>query len=132
MTVLTDVPMLLGSFRVGDPVSRRQGEAKSVKPVMQQVGWTTAVWDPDMSNDTALARSGAPQRTFSAPMASSVVQREVRADSSPLQIWEGTVLDVNRSAGVMQVLLDAKIGQMPRHTGEIDLDSVSAQDQDLV
>ncbi len=32
----------------------------------------------------------------------------------------------------MQVLLDAKIGQMPRHTGEIDLEWVSEQDQDLV
>ena len=32
----------------------------------------------------------------------------------------------------MQVLLEAKIGQMPRHTGEIELDSVSPQDQDLV
>ena len=50
----------------------------------------------------------------------------------PLQIWEGTVLDINRAAGVMQVLLDAKIGQMPRHTGEIDLEWVDDQDQDLV
>lgn len=58
--------------------------------------------------------------------------REVSADSTPLQIWEGTVLSVDHTAGTMQVLLDAKTGQMPRHTGEISLDDVSAQDQDLV
>jgi len=49
-----------------------------------------------------------------------------------MQVWEGTVLGVNREAGVMQVLLDAKIGQMPRHTGEVDLEWVSEQDKDLV
>jgi len=32
----------------------------------------------------------------------------------------------------MQVLLDAKIGQMPPHTGEVELEWVSDQDQDLV
>ena len=65
-------------------------------------------------------------------MANVSVLREVTADSTPLQVWEGTVLEVDHAARVMQVLLDAKIGQMPRHTGEIDLDSVSPQDQDLV
>jgi hypothetical protein len=57
---------------------------------------------------------------------------EISADSTPLQIWEGTVVEVDRSAGVMQVLLDAKIGQMPRHTGEIELQWVAEQDQDLL
>jgi hypothetical protein len=50
----------------------------------------------------------------------------------PLQVWEGTVLDVDRAGGVMQVLLNAKIGGIPRHTGEIELEWVSDQDQDLV
>ena len=65
-------------------------------------------------------------------MADAMVPREVSANSTPLQIWEGTVLEVNRAASVMQVLLDAKIGQIPRHTGEIELEWVSDQDQDLV
>lgn len=132
MIVSTDVPMILGSFLAGDPVSRRQGEARRVKPVMLQVSKTTAAWGPALSDDTAVARSEAPQRTFAAPMADAMVPREVSANSTPLQIWEGTVLEVNRAAGVMQVLLDAKIGQMPRHTGEIELEWVSDQDQDLV
>ena len=132
MIVSTDVPMILGSFLAGEPELRRQGEARRVKPVMLQVSRTTAARDPARSDDTALAGSEVPQRTYAAPMANAVVPREVSANSMPLQIWEGTVLDVNRAAGVMQVLLDAKIGQMPRHTGEIDLEWVDDQDQDLV
>ena len=65
-------------------------------------------------------------------MARAVVPRKNSADSMLMQIWEGTVLMVDRSAGIMQVLLDEKIGRMPRHTGEIRLGEVSPQDQDLV
>lgn len=132
MIVSTDVPMILGSFLVDDPVSRHQGGAIRVTPVMRLISRTTAAWDPDLPDDTAVANSEAPQRTFAAPMADAVVPREVSANSTPLQIWEGTVLEVNRAAGVMRVLLDAKIGQMPRHTGKIDLEWVDDQDQDLV
>lgn len=132
MTVSTDARMIRGSFLTSDLVSGRQGGARAAKPVVQQIRGTTAVSDPHVSDDTALTRSDAPQRTFSAPIVNAAASREVHADSTPWQIWEGTVCEVNRSAGVMQVVLDAKIGQVPRHTGEIDLDSVSAQDQDLV
>ncbi len=99
---------------------------------MLQISRTTADRNPDLPEGTALTRSGAPQRTFAAPMTNASVLREVRADSVPLQVWEGTVLTVDHAAGVMQVLLEAKIGHMSGHTGEIELDSVSQQDQDLV
>lgn len=99
---------------------------------MQQVNRTTAVWEPRLSDDTALAASGAPQRRFAAPITNAALPREVSADSIPLQIWEGTVLDVNHTDLIMQVSLDAKVGQMPRHTGEIELEWVADQDQDLV
>ena len=131
MNALTEVSMNFDCFLPVDPISRRQGGAKNLTPVTL-VSRTTADWNPDLAEGTALARSGAPQRTFAAPMANASVLREVRADSRPLQVWEGTVLKVDRAACVMQVLLVAKIGQMPRHTGEIDLGSVSPQDQDLV
>jgi len=131
MTVSTDVPVILGSFLAGDPVSRRQGEARMLKPMTLQVR-TTAAWDTDESHDTAVGRSGAPHRAFAAPVAIAAVPPEISADSTPLQVWEGTVLEVNHAAGVMQVLLDAKIGQMPPHTGEVELEWVSDQDQDLV
>lgn len=130
--ISTDVPMALGSDLAGDPASRGQGEPIRVKPVERLVSGTTAAWDPDLPYDTALARSEVPKRTFAAPMASALVPREVSANSSPIQVWEGTVIAVNRPAGVMQIQLDAKIGQLPRHTGEIDLEWVDDQDEDLV
>lgn len=132
MAISTDVPMIRGSFMTEDPVFMGLGEARNVTPVMLQFSRTTAAWDPDLPDDTSLARSGTPRRTFAVPMGVGAVPHEVSADSTPLQIWEGTVLEVNRSAGVMQVLLDAKIGQLPRHTGEIELQWVSGQDHDLV
>jgi hypothetical protein len=132
MTVSTDVPVILGSFPDADPPSTRQGEGRRIKPVMLQVSRTTMAWAANQSDDTTLARSEAPQRTYAAPMANALVSREVRADSSPLQVWEGTVIEVNWATGVIQVLLDAKIGHIPRHTGEIELEWVSDQDQDLV
>jgi len=54
------------------------------------------------------------------------------ADAIPLQIWEGTVVDVDESAQTMQVELNAKLGRMPRHIAEISLEWVSEQDRDLV
>ena len=132
MIASTDVPMSLGLSLAVDPISRRQGRAENLKPLMLQVSRTTVDRNYDLPEGTGLARSGASQQTFAAPIADASVLREVRADSTPLQIWEGTVVTVDQAAGVMQVLLEAKIGRMPRHTGEIDLDSVSPQDQDLV
>ncbi len=102
------------------------------KPVMLEGGRTTVAWEPGMSGDTAVAGSDAPQRMFVAPMADAAVPREVSADSTPLQIWEGTVLEIDRAVGAMDVVLDAKIGQMPGHTAQIDLEWVSEQDQELV
>lgn len=54
------------------------------------------------------------------------------ADSTPLQIWEGTVLQVDDGSRAMHVILDAKMQQVPRHTADIDLEWVSEQDKDLV
>lgn len=132
MITSTDVSISLDSSLAGDPNSGRQSRARSLKPVIRHVGRTTADSSVDLPEGTTLTRNGAPQRTFSAPMVNASILHEVKADSTPLQVWEGTVLTIDHSACVMQVLLDAKIGQMSRHTGEIDLDSVSAQDQDLV
>jgi len=54
------------------------------------------------------------------------------ADSTPLQIWEGTVINVNNDDKVMNVLLEAKLDQVPRHSASIDLEWVSDQDKDLL
>ena len=52
--------------------------------------------------------------------------------SSLIQTWEGTVVRVNEENHAMEVRLNAKIGQVPEHAGEIDLQWVSEQDKDLV
>ena len=132
MTSSTEFPIGFGLFLVGDPISRRQGSTRSVKPMMHKVSTTMAGMDLELSNDTGIAGSESALRKFTVPMVDAAIPREVRADSAPLQIWEGTVIDVNCSDGQMQVLLDAKLGDMPRHTAEIDLDAVSPQDRDLV
>lgn len=49
-----------------------------------------------------------------------------------IQLWEGRVLTADFKSGVMQVLLCAKMGVVPDHTAEIELQWVSEQDLDLV
>ena len=53
-------------------------------------------------------------------------------DSIPLQIWEGTVIQLDGVAESMHVMLNAKIGQAPRHTADINLEWVTDQDKDLI
>ena len=72
------------------------------------------------------------ERKVEPPVSRAAYTLEVDADSTPIQIWEGTVVKVDRELTVMHVLLDARIGVIPRHTGEIDLEWVSEQDQDLL
>jgi hypothetical protein len=52
--------------------------------------------------------------------------------STPVQIWEGTVIEIDIEAKTMQVELRAKLGAFEDHTAEIDLEWVSDQDQDLL
>jgi hypothetical protein len=49
-----------------------------------------------------------------------------------IQVWEGTVLSVDRENQSMLAKLHAKIGAIPDHSGEIDLEWVADQDSDLV
>lgn len=128
MSAATDVVKgidLLSSF---DPVRRRQEPKRPLKPVMLQESRTTAPLHTDAPGATELN----PFRSFVAPLVEGPAMRKVSADTIPLEVWEGTVIAVDRAAGVMRVVLDAKIGQMPRHTADIDIDDVSAQDYDLM
>jgi hypothetical protein len=88
--------------------------------------------DSKWTDGTSIIEGVAPEMMFPAPMVNASVLREICANSVPLQIWEGRVIDVDCDAGVMQVLLNAKIGKMPQHTGEIGLEWVDSQDKDLV
>lgn len=99
---------------------------------VERIRGTTRPIDLELLRGTIPDRVNAPQKTFEPPLAPKMPPTHVSANSTPLQIWEGTVVDVDHAAGTMQVLLDAKIGQMPQHTGEIGLEWVDDQDQDLV
>lgn len=52
--------------------------------------------------------------------------------SIPIQIWEGTVIDVDCKAGTIEAMLDAKLGSLPRHAATIAFDWIPAQDYPLV
>jgi len=67
-----------------------------------------------------------------APSAGVALDREPDIDAAVIQLWEGRVLDVNLENDVMNVLLIAKMGQVPDHTAEIELQWVVDQDRDLV
>lgn len=111
-------------------VKQHDGERKFA-PV-ERVRATTRPSDLEWRSGTAPGIAETPQRTFEPPLARKTLPTDISANSTPLQIWEGTVVEVDRVSGIMQVLLDAKIGQIPQHTAEIDLEWVDDQDQDLV
>lgn len=124
MNAATDVRMFIGSVPNEEP-------AKEVKPVNVYPSPTTVARVLETPGVEHVS-TGVPPRKFRAPLPEAALFREIKNNSSPLQIWEGTVLEINREAGVMQVLLEAKFGRVPRHTGEIDLEWVDEQDKDLV
>lgn len=129
MIASTDIRITPGPFLADDLAPSRQDQGMGFKPVVRVSG-TTLTSDPDSSTGTSFTRDQEPQKKFEPPIATAFLR--IGEDSTPLQIWEGAVVEVDHEAGVMQVVLDAKIGQMPRHTGEIDLEWVSEQDEDLV
>jgi hypothetical protein len=129
MLVPTYVPVNPGSILASDSVSERQGGKWSFKPVVRLLG-TTVPDDPNLSSGTVLTREEQPRQRVEPPIAMDLPQ--ISADSAPIQIWEGTVIDVDYVAAVMHVVLNAKMGNMPRHTGEIELEWVAEQDRDLV
>lgn len=67
-----------------------------------------------------------------APPTRTAIDREIDFDATVIQLWEGRVLSVDLDNEVMSVLLTAKIGEMPEHSAEIELQWVSEQDRDLV
>ena len=107
-----------------------QAPVNSVLPVLEREIRTASGLDAAPADDTG---SHSTHKRFTPPRVRDVVPRdEIGTNSTPLQIWEGTVLDVDNGAGVMHVLLNAKMSAMPRHTADIELEWVSDQDRDLV
>ena len=125
-------------YRSTDDFSYSQGnrstcglrsEQKEYQPV-EKTDKTTVYKELDDSlkfEPTSVEHS---QKTFAPPI-TEVLLHNI-SDTAPLQIWEGTVLNVNSEDNVMNVLLNAQMGQMPRHTADIDFEWVSNQDMELV
>jgi len=129
MFISTDFLATPRSLLVNDPTSRWQAEVEKFLP-RKNLPKTTFSIVPDISSDIMITSGQGPQESFKPPMVK--ILPPVNVDSIPLQIWEGTVVEVDRAAGEMHVLLDAKMGQALRHAAEIDLEWVSDQDEDLV
>lgn len=73
-----------------------------------------------------------PEKIFKAPIPSYAHSVDGAIDTSPIQIWEGRILEVDEENSMMKVLLSAKIGVMADHTADIELQWVAEQDRDLV
>lgn len=113
------------------------GEPGKVPKISVLRRTTTTFSFENMSNevrspDFDIASAQSPDKSFAAPLPPAAYQRSVSSDSSVIQLWEGKVIDVDQDLGLMRVLLDAKMGKVPSHTGEIELQWVSDQDMDLV
>lgn len=128
MSGLTDI-VASRFFRESGATCRRQVGAGKFRPV-EKLPKTTIYVDPDSASDFIPTSVQTQKRSFESPI--PLLRPPTSADSTPLQIWEGTVLKLDHAAGVMHVLLNAKMGQVPRHSADIDLEWVSDQDKDLV
>lgn len=127
MAIPTHAHLLARYSLADDPDELGEEWMRKFEPV-EQVPRTTRT----QRGEVALPNTHGLARTFEAPVPKKSFVGDVNANSMPIQIWEGTVVNVDIENGLMRVLLDAKMGDIPRHTGEIDLEWVSDQDKDLV
>lgn len=132
--VITQLYSSLDSaYSLTQPMHIRQGYA-GLHPVAKLKQQTTAFefgQTPNLNDqDNIQAITQLNEKPFDSPLVNFPQFEAI--DSSPLQIWEGKVLEVDHDNGLMQVLLSAKLNPMLPHTGEIELQWVSEQDKDLV
>lgn len=82
---------------------------------------------PDITRTLSLGEHA----RFATPVPVAVANT-LDADAAVIQIWEGTVLSVDPEAKSFVADLRAKIGTVPEHRGELSLQYVAPQDEDLV
>ncbi len=90
---------------------------------------STAYIDKDKYDETSTTPNN---KEVVPPSSQLTIDRSEDIDAAVIQLWEGRVLEVDIQNELMQVLLTAKIGQIPEHTAEIEFQWVSEQDRDLV
>ena len=118
-----------GSSHENAATTRWQHGEEEFLPV-EKFSRSTVRIDPDSSFDNALTNSQQLHRSFESPVPTP--NTPISEDTIPIQIWEGTVLQVDNEADVMRVLLNAKMGQDPQHVANIELEWVPGQDKDLI
>lgn len=129
MPNLTDLTVIPSPSLGSNSASRFPSMRGEYRPVEKNLGETfQSVLE--LSGAKAVTADYALKKKFAPPQARSF--SHASADSIPIQIWEGTVIEVDHASKSMKVTLDAKMGQIPRHTGEIDLEWVAEQDEDLL
>ncbi|WP_295446471.1 hypothetical protein [uncultured Thiodictyon sp.] len=137
MNTLTQFPLTTNEANRGTapiPLHRRGKSFRRFDAARGQV--TTTDFDLYLTEKQTphalLARTDVPDKPISAPSVIAAKQLTASLDSTVIQLWEGRVIRVRLHEGVMDVLLNAKIGSLPAHTGEIELQWVHEQDRELV
>jgi hypothetical protein len=83
--------------------------------------------------DTFIAKTQFTNKIFDdEPLIPNITPVAESINASIIQIWEGEVKTVDQANGIMQVELNAKLGKMDTHSGEIEFRLVPEQDLDLV
>ena len=109
-----------------------QGQLDSVSAPLAVPAASTA---PQQNMDRAVTTTDivdSPRAEYYVPTSAVAPNESASADAAVIQVWEGTVLTVDTENQSMLAKLHAKIGAVPDHSGEIDLEWVAEQDADLV
>lgn len=128
MGYITDISIVSGALQKDDATCKLQYGNNRFQPIMSLKSNTFNDFDGDF--DPVSTNIKTIKRSFEAP--APRLLPPTSSDTIPLQIWEGTVINVDYPEQVMHVMLDAKMGQTPRHAAEIELEWVTDQDEDLV
>lgn len=129
MDTLSPWPLTQNAYTPGDLTCPPTIDEEAPEPLEYRPGTTLPI-KLDLTHDTVITTDEEPLSRFSPPR--RALPPTANADTTPLQIWEGTVVEVDNPARVMRVSLEAKMEPIPRHMAEIDLEWVTEQDQDLV
>lgn len=108
---------------------REFASAQSSASAGMEAGWSSEL------DDTLTAEMQNLANLYRAPRISAVLTEQslIGLDTSVIQVWEGTVKEVDKQNELMHVVLSTKsTPEVPPHTGEIELEWVSDQDKDLV
>ena len=149
MTALTQIPLFWQLPYLSGQMGGLQEKIDRIAPVDESAGHPStypldrrigiASFSPWLGKRNSLVRMSADatlrtayeDETYQAKSFPQL-QEENSPDAAVIQIWEGKVIGVDQEQGVMHVLLEAKLGNDPPHTGDIELQWVAAQDIDLV